>query len=1095
MMLKLYTISIMLIIGTFSFVAMSSASDCNCENSEQVQVIDVWKFLSHSPEDISDCNIIECEVTLEKLIKCSSNLNVCERAKFMIHPGAYFVARNSRTNASKRLKTVTTDVTIVGLPNATINCEDNNTSLFISQIFAKAHNTMIYDLCFYNCTNIQITLDIKSTTIHVSNCTFINSSLNITFKKFDEILKSSEIVVNNTNIYKCNTNPFIKISFTVRKTVIVTFQDLNMTESWLPLYEFKNQSNKNVAVFFRQKINFFCNRNVMLHINDCSLTFCKAHVKFSNNMINNGIIGEPLYAENSLVTFEESQIEFTENSGTFCGGIRASDNTQIIFNDDVNISFSKNSGSHGGALSLYTKSRVVFNATMVGVNVNFTENRARISGGAIYVEDSEYGDVKSVFDLQGDSKLINLLFKNNYALFGGHQIHGGWIDFTPEQTNINDILEFHSDNDSDVASNPVRICLCKDNHVNCSLSETTQSIQGCSLNLAIVAVGQRFTPVLAYVEAFLQSSKDYQVMLSPRIQSLQKSCTNIKYKISVSKYISLDATLVLRPNPSYERLPQDNNTTDTYESLFKDLTIHLKKRNCTMSLGYVEMEGDCECVCLPSLKSIGIDCNYTSELKTIIVKNAQQWVGVTKAHTAAGMNEGVIAHIRCPLSYCRTNPNKSLTFLLEDQDQQCAFNRSGILCGGCKTNFSRVLGSIKCKKCTNGMLLLMIFSFILAGVILVVALTTLDLTVSVGTINGLIFYANIIQIQRATFFHSAENTTKFLSTFIAWLNLDLGIESCFFDGLDSYIETWLQFCFPLYIWMIVFAIIITSHYSSRVSKLCGRNIVQVLATLLLLSYTKLFVQAVDVFRFEKIKYPSGYVKAVWAYDGNIDFLRGKHIPLFLTTVLLQTVLTVVFPLCLVNIQCLQKISHLRGMFWINRLKPFFDAYTGPCKASHRYWPGFLLIMRISVLLIVTINHHKSTVILLALTIISFVMLAYFGAVKGIYNNWIPNCLEILFLCNLGVTSAVHVQSYLNAEYSSVPITISVAFAFTFFVGILLYHALQQILHTKLGAQLKNRAAKIINIKKNERSMSTSLQDLSMPTTNSTVVELKEPLIE
>ena len=36
-----------------------------------------------------------------------------------------------------------------------------------------------------------------------------------------------------------------------------------------------------------------------------------------------------------------------------------------------------------------------------------------------------------------------------------------------------------------------------------------------------------------------------------------------------------------------------------------------------------------------------------------------------------------------------------------------------------------------------------------------------------------------------------------LAVFIAWLNIDLGIKSCFFNGLIAYGKTWLQFVFSL----------------------------------------------------------------------------------------------------------------------------------------------------------------------------------------------------------------------------------------------------------------------------------------------------------
>ena len=46
--------------------------------------------------------------------------------------------------------------------------------------------------------------------------------------------------------------------------------------------------------------------------------------------------------------------------------------------------------------------------------------------------------------------------------------------------------------------------------------------------------------------------------------------------------------------------------------------------------------------------------------------------------------------------------------------------------------------------------------------------------------------------------------------FVAWLNLDIGIDVCFIDGLDAYIKTWLQLAFPAYIISLIVMVIIVS---------------------------------------------------------------------------------------------------------------------------------------------------------------------------------------------------------------------------------------------------------------------------------------------
>jgi len=103
--------------------------------------------------------------------------------------------------------------------------------------------------------------------------------------------------------------------------------------------------------------------------------------------------------------------------------------------------------------------------------------------------------------------------------------------------------------------------------------------------------------------------------------------------------------------------------------------------------------------------------------------------------------------------------------------------------------------------------------------------------------------------------------------------------------MDFYALTWLQFLLPMYIWLIVAIMIITSHYSTTAAKLVSRDAVKVLATLFLLSYAKLLRTFITVLSFMYMTYEDtngiSYRTAVWVYDGNVRFMQGKHIPLFM----------------------------------------------------------------------------------------------------------------------------------------------------------------------------------------------------------------------
>ncbi len=220
-----------------------------------------------------------------------------------------------------------------------------------------------------------------------------------------------------------------------------------------------------------------------------------------------------------------------------------------------------------------------------------------------------------------------------------------------------------------------------------------------------------------------------------------------------------------------------------------------------------------------------------------------------------------------------------MSFTSNSTDLQCAHRRSGILCGACKSGLSLNLGSSQCSTCSNVFLLLFL-PFAIAGFLLVIFLFTCQVTVAAGTTSGLIFYANVVAVNRSVFFPSGE--TNILTVFIAWLNVDLGIETCFIDGMDAYTRTWLEFVFPLYIWLLVGIISLTNYYSMTVARIIGpTNPVSVLATLFLLSYTKLLRTIIATFSFTTLDYPNDRSVTVWVYDGNIGYIEGRHIPLFL----------------------------------------------------------------------------------------------------------------------------------------------------------------------------------------------------------------------
>ncbi len=79
-------------------------------------------------------------------------------------------------------------------------------------------------------------------------------------------------------------------------------------------------------------------------------------------------------------------------------------------------------------------------------------------------------------------------------------------------------------------------------------------------------------------------------------------------------------------------------------------------------------------------------------------------------------------------------------------------------------------------------------------------------------------------------------------------------------------------------WIIIVTNIIVSMYSMTVSKLIGHNPIAVLATLLLMSYTKILKIIIEVYSTAEVDYPNKTV-SVWLKDANVPYLQSKHLVL------------------------------------------------------------------------------------------------------------------------------------------------------------------------------------------------------------------------
>ena len=610
---------------------------------------------------------------------------------------------------------------------------------------------------------------------------------------------------------------------------------------------------------------------------------------FTNNSANSS--GGAIYAARSISLNFTGTSSFSNNFAMQGGAIYANLNSTLIFNGSISFTnnankLSEDTGvSRGGAIYLSIRTTL---SILPHTTVCWKNNHANL-GGAIYVYDVNpliyctqivtfISREECFFQLPGqkyaNSINVTLVFINNSADDAGSLLYGGTIDNCKltglesyQSGEVFDMLFHNNDTDyntiSNISSDPFLICPCKHNFPDCSTSGAAVRYSsivypGETFQISVVAVGQRDGTVSSTVRSTARSNIISHFHSYQYLQHTNNTCTKLNYTVFS---LSQEVNIQLHPEGS----PCSNCNGQPL-----NISVNL---NQTCPPGFNISESERSCVCEPRLAPYTNQCNITNGLGQITRDSNQNfWIGYNNlSHT-------LILHPHCPFDYC---VNDAKVFPLNNTDVQCAYNRSGLLCGRCKEGYSLALGTSQCRKCTNIYLLLLV-AFAVMGVALVFLLLICKLTVSTGTISGLVFYANIVRVNHTIFLPA--KTTNVFSVFIAWINLDFGIEACFYNGMDAYSNTWLQFAFPVYLWMLVGLVILVSHYSQKFANLLGSNPVSVLATLILLSYAKVLRTLIAVFYITYLEYPANSTR-VWLYDASIDYLVGKHIPLFLVALL------------------------------------------------------------------------------------------------------------------------------------------------------------------------------------------------------------------
>ena len=733
-----------------------------------------------------------------------------------------------------------------------------------------------------------------------------------------------------------------------------------------------------------------------------------------------------------------STFELFDNTAEHKGGglhatsssIKATSSFSRPLYTGARIKFTENTAKRGGGLSLEASAKLyilkynkIYDYYHDDTNTTtFTANSADY-GGAVYVDDDTNSgtcasDTKTECFFQvlaiysttywGNIRIQSIFFLHNFASTSGATLYGGLLD----RCAVSQFAEFYQryspldskyggdgiayfmnvafDSNLSVSSLPVRVCLCINKQYNdCTHQSNDQEVKkGETFTHSVVAVDQTGQPVSATIQTSLHFTESglAEGQLANKIPA---KCTDLTFNV-ISPHDSENLTIYASDGPCKD-------------ADLSSAKIEISFLPCSCPIG-LQVSGkndtNCTCECHSDISQYVEQCDsHTGSL----VKQPQSraWIFYINDTDLTGY----LVYPNCPFDYCLSTSRPIYLNQPNGADAQCAFNRSYLLCGSCRPGLILSLGSSCCLLCPSywpALFIVITIAAILAGIALVALLLVLNMTVAVGTLNGLIFYANVVYANKSILLPFQQ--TNFLTVFISWLNLELGIDTCYFPEMDTYIKTWLQLAFPVYVILLVVLVIIISSYSTKFSNLIGKkNPVATLASLILLSYAKLLEICFRSLSVGILEYPDGSSEMLWLSDATVKYFSGKHIPLFIAVVLILLV-GLIYTALLLSWQWLLYLPRWRIFRWSRnpKIQTFIETHHKPYTPKHRYWTGLLLIVRIILYLVAAANvSNDPTVALTAINLTVcciFALRLFFGS--RLYRKCPVDVLETFFYLNI-----------------------------------------------------------------------------------------------
>ena len=383
----------------------------------------------------------------------------------------------------------------------------------------------------------------------------------------------------------------------------------------------------------------------LFRFTNCSFDYNKLTDNQVKMMKEGGIVK---FISTNGIIIEDSN--FTSNEGTAI----FLQNSIVQFSG--HIIFKNNSAMHGGALKLCQSSKMYFPVGYANVHVDFINNSASSTGGAIYVQEQCAEIVPPCFfqfactDCMNPpaSGLINitLQFVNNTAKLAGDAIYGGQVDYCYVTmaiywnydsmeifATIFNLTQQSNISQSIISSTPYGVCFCNVSNGTIStpfcgdMSYNEAVIPGQKISIGVAAIGQRngTVPTISvyfeFISVQIESSNNTQLIINDTFQVNQKRtrCNILDCTIYSDKQRAVFKLMLLQVNPVKVSYSQ-------YEPPY--LTVYIKE--CPWGF-ILSNSPPFKCICDGLLTSHDIACTIDTQTVTVPGRH-YYWLGCSSSN-------------------------------------------------------------------------------------------------------------------------------------------------------------------------------------------------------------------------------------------------------------------------------------------------------------------------------------------------------------------------------------------------------------------------------------------------------------------------------